>query len=161
MSDLSTYAGQANHYAAVRTRLGMVTKPPKAVSAPPLKLTARPRKPKPAKPAPVPYGAPFNFITSPSAKTIIAYVALRMGVSPVDIVGPRRTRELVAARRLAIQFVHDHCPHLTFAGIGRVFNRDHTTILWSLGRLTHETKSTEKPTFARYSTQPTDNRLTA
>jgi hypothetical protein len=115
----------------------------------------------PAKVVSVPYGAPFNFLSPASAKTIISYVALRTGISAADIVGPRRTRDIVAARRIAIRLVHEHCAHLTFAGIGRVFHRDHTTILWSLGRLTHEGKSTETPTFPRYFTQPTENTLTA
>lgn len=78
--------------------------------------------------------APFNFLTTPSARNIIALVALKSGLRVDDITGPRRGRELVAARHHAIRLINSHCPHLSLPAIGRIFNRDHTSILFALGR---------------------------
>jgi chromosomal replication initiation ATPase DnaA len=88
------------------------------------------------------YGAPINLLVPGAAMTIVRLVALRRDVSPDDIIGPRRDRHLVAARYEAIRLVKDHCPHLSYPGIGRVFHRDHTSILNALGRVKKNKKST-------------------
>lgn len=87
----------------------------------------------PPPPIVVRQGAPFNFISSPAARNIIVLVALRHGVSFDDILGPRRYREVMAARHEAIRLVFTHT-QLATTTMERLFNRDHTTILSSLGR---------------------------
>jgi len=143
MSDLSTFAGQAEHYAAVKARLRAGVPPPKPVETPPpppapLLKSKRPLWLMPA------YGAPMNLnlLAMPSAMTIIKLVALRHRSTPDDIIGPRRDRELVAARYEAIRLVKSHCRHLSYPAIGCIFNRDHTSILNALGRLNKKRKST-------------------
>lgn len=131
MSDMSTFAGQAEHYAAVRARLNNAPPPPPMAVRLQRRMYLLPKvrvRPK------VTYGCPINLLAPAAAATIIRLVALRTGVSADDIIGPRRHRPIAAARKAAIKLVHSHCPHLSMPAIGRIFHRDHTTILFSLGR---------------------------
>lgn len=122
-ADLSTFAGQAAHYAGVRARL----------SARPLQVPAAPKPVKLPAPRPAPYGVPINLLSPPSARNIVYLVALRHRVSADAITGPRRDRVIVAVRDEAIRIVHSHCQHLSLPMIGRMFgDRDHTTILHSI-----------------------------
>ena len=132
MSDLSTFAGQAEHYAAVRARLNNAPPPKPNAPMPPRRMYLLPKvrvKPK------VEYGCPINLLSPPAAMTIVRLVALRSGVPVDDIVGPRKTNIIVAARFEAIRLVKSHCPHLSYPAIGRIFHRDHTSILFALGKL--------------------------
>jgi hypothetical protein len=139
MSDLSTFAGQAEHYAAVRARLNNAPPPKPNAPMPPRRMYLLPKvRVKPE----VKYGAPINLISYPGARFLIKLVSLRTGISTDDIVGPRREAVVVAARKDAIQLVYNHCPHLSLPMIGSIFNRDHTSILYLTGRL--------KKTFKRY-----------
>jgi hypothetical protein len=133
MSDLSTFAGQAEHYAGVRARLGSPTRLPYRLPD----LRVRPYKPQNiARPTPPPYGAPINLVCLSGARNIIQLVALRRGVLADDITGPRRDRATVAIRYEAIRLVHSHCSHLSMPDIGRAFGgRDHSSILYALGRI--------------------------
>lgn len=128
MSDFSTFAGQAAHYADVRARL----------MARPLQVPSRRaaiRAPVAApKPEPL-YGVPVNLICPPNARIIVKLVSLRSGAKVDDIVGPRRDKAIVPVRQQAIRLIHSHCSHLSLPAIGRIFNRDHTTILYQLGTL--------------------------
>jgi hypothetical protein len=121
-ADLSTFAGQAAHYAGVRARLSAR---PLQVPAPPIPIKLPERR--------VSYGVPINLLSPPSARNIIHLVGLKHGVSTDAIVGPRRDRVIVAVRDEAIRIVHGHCEHLSLPMIGRIFgDRDHTTILHSI-----------------------------
>ena len=46
-----------------------------------------------------------------------------------DVIGPKRTRPIVAARFAAIWAVKQERPDLTYPAIGKIFQRDHSTIL--------------------------------
>ena len=81
-----------------------------------------------------PVPAPHKML-SPRAEIqqVIDRVALEHNVTAKDIVGPRRTRELVKARDAAILDVSTRWPWLSLPRLGRIFgNRDHTTIMHSL-----------------------------
>lgn len=65
---------------------------------------------------------------------IIAACARRHRVSVADILGPRRFKHIVAARWEAIRAVAAEFPEFSTPRLGRIFGRDHTTILWALGR---------------------------
>lgn len=72
------------------------------------------------------------------AQSIIRHVASLYGVSYGDIVGHRRNRKIVAARHAAVRAVADARPDMTLPGMGRVFNRDHTTLLHALRKTKRE-----------------------
>lgn len=81
------------------------------------------------------WGVPVNLLSVASPKVIISLVAAKHGVTAADIVGPSRTRKIVAARHEAIGVVYTHCRQVSLPAIGRLFNRDHTTILHALRKL--------------------------
>lgn len=68
-------------------------------------------------------------------RKIIARVAAQHDLAPEDILGPGRSIPIVAARRAAIAAVLAEHPSLTLLQLGRIFRRDHTTILHSLRAL--------------------------
>lgn len=63
-------------------------------------------------------------------KRILREVAQAHHVTVEDIVGPRRHRVYVAARREAMQRIRSELG-FSFPHIGRLFNRDHTAILYA------------------------------
>jgi chromosomal replication initiation ATPase DnaA len=67
----------------------------------------------------------------PLAKTIIAEVAAAHDITPADILGPRRFPHLVEARREAMSRVRKELGY-SYPQIGRIFNRDHSSVIWSL-----------------------------
>lgn len=78
---------------------------------------------------------------SEDARHIIMEVAIAHGVSYEDILGRSRARHLVAARHEAIYEVRKRRPHLSLPQIGRIFKRDHTTILHALRRMERKQES--------------------
>lgn len=76
---------------------------------------------------------------TPAAKTIIRDVAREHGVSFDDILGPSRNRNVVRPRREAMHRIRQELGY-SYPKIGRLFNRDHSTVLWATrgGRLRGE-----------------------
>ena len=68
------------------------------------------------------------------AKDIVRWVAEMKGVTVDDILGNRRERQFVTARFDAIKAVADARPDLSLSQIGKIFNRDHTTIIHALNK---------------------------
>jgi hypothetical protein len=68
-------------------------------------------------------------------RVIVGRIAKEHGVTFEDIMGPRRLKPVVAARKAAMIAVAAHMPRWSLPQIGRFFNRDHTTIMHALGRL--------------------------
>lgn len=60
---------------------------------------------------------------------IIRVVATKHGVSVTDIKSQTRTLHIVEARHEAMALVYRLRPDLSLPAIGRIFNRDHTSIL--------------------------------
>lgn len=73
-------------------------------------------------------------------RSLIEMVGTFHGVSFEDIVGVRRDRITVAARYDAIAAVRKARPDLSTPQIGKHFNRDHTSVLHALGRLSRASK---------------------
>lgn len=71
--------------------------------------------------------APREFV-----RDIMEEIAQQWGVSVEAIKGPRRTRSLYLPRHHAIYEAVRRCPHLSIVGVGRIFNRDHSTLLHAL-----------------------------
>jgi hypothetical protein len=80
--------------------------------------------------------APFNFLKRPGPQAIVKLVALKHGVSSREILGHQRYLRIVAARHESMWLIHTHCPWLSIPEIGRVFGRDHTTVLHALSKYT-------------------------
>jgi chromosomal replication initiation ATPase DnaA len=66
------------------------------------------------------------------ARLIIQRVAKKYNMAPSAITGNRRNKETVAVRDEAVAAVRNECPEMSLVAMGRVFNKDHTSILASL-----------------------------
>lgn len=58
-------------------------------------------------------------------------VAQKHGVSVEDIDGPRRTAKIARARQEAMWLAY-RGTRITLTPLGRLFNRDHTSVLWGI-----------------------------
>lgn len=76
-----------------------------------------------------------NISANIPAKEIISIVAEKHRMKYEDVVGHRRSHRIVAARWEAMRAIHEMKPWMSVAQIARAFNRDHTTALHALGRL--------------------------
>jgi hypothetical protein len=75
-----------------------------------------------------PYGAPLNMLAPCSWRFLVAYVALKTGVSQAEIMGRAHNPHIVAARHRAFTAVYKHTQN-SMPAMGKLFDRDHTTIL--------------------------------
>lgn len=80
-------------------------------------------------------GIEINASEKPSVIDLIRLVASKHGVTVSAIKGSARHRAIVAIRHEAMAFVYKLRPDLSLPQIGRVFNRDHTTILHAVRKL--------------------------
>ena len=67
-------------------------------------------------------------------KVIIKWAADFTGVSSAKMIGRGRSQEISKARWLAMWLIREH-RGLSTPAIGRIFNRDHTTVLHGLDRV--------------------------
>lgn len=77
-------------------------------------------------------------IMTPRDRTIahIALIAAKHQLRLCDIMGKSRGRKIVTARNEAIRYVWDkHHGPWSSVDIGRFFGKDHSTILFAVGRL--------------------------
>lgn len=112
---------------AARARL----RRPTLAIAPPVPATA------PAKYVPdenVPYGAPLNMLQLCSGSFLIALAALRHSLPVAVILGQGHARNIVRARYDAMALVYRHTQY-SMPRVGRLFDRDHTTVLHALRKL--------------------------
>lgn len=77
------------------------------------------------------HNAPLNLLGPCHWRFLVAVAALRHGVKPEDIIGRSKPKALAAARSDAFYLAASHTAY-SIARIGRLFGRDHTTILHSL-----------------------------
>lgn len=75
-----------------------------------------------------PYGAPLNMLAPCSWRFLLSYVSLKTGVSQADIMGRAHTSHIVSARHQAFTVVYKHTQN-SMPAMGKIFDRDHTTIL--------------------------------
>lgn len=69
-----------------------------------------------------------------ATRAIVLGVAKKHRIPIKEVFGPRRFRQFVRARHEAIRAVAEAKPHLSMPQLGAIFSRDHTTILYVLGR---------------------------
>ena len=123
---MSYEAELAGHYAGVRARL--YRPPPRPVLDLP-KLIAKKPEPR-ARNVPKPKAPPKPF----TARSIIAEVSRKYGVSAKAIMSESRMAIYVPARREAVMRMYVELGH-SLMRIGRLFKRDHTTILHMIREL--------------------------
>lgn len=68
-------------------------------------------------------------------RQIIDSVAAKHGLTYNDIVGRSRRFDIAAARKEAMKMANSLRPDLSMPQLGIQFKRDHTSILYALGRL--------------------------
>lgn len=59
-------------------------------------------------------------------------MAEAMGFFPEKIKVPGRQRELVMARNACIYLLHSYFPKITLTAIGKLFNKDHSSIIYAI-----------------------------
>ncbi len=64
----------------------------------------------------------------PSVREIVVAVAKEYGLSPLDIISHRRTRNVTGPRQLVMYIASRFTP-MALSKIGRALGRDHTTVL--------------------------------
>ena len=73
-----------------------------------------------------------------SPEAIIGIVAAYFQLTPEEILGPRRSKDIAHARQLAMYLLRTETT-LSFSDIGRELgNRDHSTILHGFGKISSE-----------------------
>lgn len=99
---------------------------------PPPPVVAAPSSPPPPSSEEVPK---FEVLRSP-AQTVIADVAAKHGVTVAEIMSVSKADKIVAARQEAIVQVHQTVrvggEPIASKALGRIFHRDHSTILYTL-----------------------------
>lgn len=126
MTDLSTYAGQTAHYAAVRQRLWN-PRPVKVIELPPPPKAWVPNVPPPES------TAPFDFHAPPGWQSILRFVSLKTGVPERTIMSRDRTVPVVHARYMTMALMKRHLD-ASLPMIGRRWGADHTTVLHAIRR---------------------------
>lgn len=69
------------------------------------------------------------------ARAIIDLVSQAHGISYAEIMGRSRVNPIVAARQAAMFEVHKRRPDLTLPQLGKIFGKDHTTILHAIRKI--------------------------
>jgi len=69
------------------------------------------------------------------ARSIIERVSVAMGIPYREIVGASRMRDIAEARQVAMYEVRKLRPDLSLPQIGRIFGRDHTTVLHAVQKI--------------------------
>jgi len=121
MTDLSTAAGQREHYAAVRARL---TNPVKRIAAP-------------QEQAVIHSYAPVSLIGAPDHLRIVILVGRRYGVSVAAIMGEGQAREVAYARHLAIALVFTHCQPMAVTKCAEMFGVTQSTVRYAVSKFSN------------------------
>ena len=79
-----------------------------------------------------------------SIRDILHRTACEYLVSPSSLTGASRSREIVFARYVAMHRIANHFPTMSTPQIGRIFDLDHTSVLFALGRLARKPRRIEE-----------------
>jgi chromosomal replication initiator protein len=69
--------------------------------------------------------------TSVTVEKVFSAVYRKYNIKKEDIIGSRRTKEVAAARHIAIYLVRT-ITEMSLPNIGKIFNRDHSTVMSSI-----------------------------
>lgn len=114
MMDLTTLAGQRDHYAAVAMRLN-----PRPVALPREAVTRE-------------VLTPIDFYRTHGLRFIAEYVEVRHGVSMSTMRGKSYCRSIAHARHSAWALMYSHVPRASCERIGRLFDNQYTTVVRAL-----------------------------
>ena len=81
----------------------------------------------------------------PTPEAILSYVSRYYQLEESVVKGPQRARDAVAARQIAMYLIRT-MTNLSQDNIGKLFNRDHSTVIHSIAQV--EQKMKKDPTFA-------------
>jgi hypothetical protein len=84
----------------------------------------------------------------PRSKHIVRAVAAAAGISEQELLGERRYGPLTLARHAAMWLIKQRQPEYTLARIGRLFNRDHTSVLHAIKRFGNLCEANDKASTA-------------
>jgi chromosomal replication initiation ATPase DnaA len=73
--------------------------------------------------------------------SIVAEEAMKAGIGSSDIFGRGRSAPVVRARHGAIKRVHEALPGKSYPALGRIFGRNHATIMYAVGAYRRPGKS--------------------
>jgi len=66
------------------------------------------------------------------ANAIIQTVIRVLGVYKSQLTGIGRKQRITEARYIALKIIRDNCPKYTLAQIGKLVNKDHSTVIYGL-----------------------------
>jgi chromosomal replication initiation ATPase DnaA len=73
-------------------------------------------------------------MTTVNSGSIIDIVASVTGVTVADMKSPSRLREIADARCLLFGLYVEYSDRMTYAELGRMVNKDHSTVVFNLGK---------------------------
>lgn len=68
-----------------------------------------------------------------AASEVVAVVAAHFGVTAGELISASRRREVTEARQAAMLVLHDHMGY-SYSDVGRMLDRDHTTVMAGVAR---------------------------
>jgi chromosomal replication initiation ATPase DnaA len=71
---------------------------------------------------------------------IVADEAVKAGIGSSDIFGPCRLARIVRARHGAMKRVHEALPDKSYPELGRIFGRNHASVMYALGAYRRKAK---------------------
>lgn len=127
------------HYLAIRRRMNanavIVTEVMRSVQIP---------KEEAPKPEPIRVNAHKVIITSPSVREIVFITSRIMNVTPWDIMGKRRDRNVIDARHMAIYCARE-VTNFSYPQLGRAFGGlDHSTVIHAARRISEIIKESHE-----------------
>jgi hypothetical protein len=81
------------------------------------------------------------------AQRVVAAVCAVWNTNVEDLAGPSRARPIVPPRQTAMALIAGRCPRLSLPAIGRLFGRDHSTVIYALN--THRRRIRREAAYAR------------
>ncbi len=72
---------------------------------------------------------------------ILTYVSQKYNIPTEDIIGKRKTDVIASARQIAMYLLRELSDSLSFSEIGKVFNRDHATVIAAVNKVKERMKA--------------------
>lgn len=122
---------------AVRRRLALAVAPPVIAEKPSVRTVRVNPPPKPVPPGPTPLEVRLRkILRRPSVNKAVMEISKAHGVSPMLVAGQNRERAIVAARNQVFDRLYRD--GVSLSEIGRIFGKDHTTVLHGIRRFRGE-----------------------
>jgi chromosomal replication initiation ATPase DnaA len=83
-------------------------------------------------------------------RRVIGRIAQEHGSTLDEVLSHSRVKHVVRARHLAMRAIIEANPELSFPHIGRLFNRDHSTVMSAIGKMGMKPRTEGKDEYAKY-----------